>query len=137
MTGDVLPADVEFARGLLSSNLSDSEILEHLAVRGIHPDKAAQLLDDLRHGREPAVEGHFALGSRVHPSSRRTSAPRKTRPAGSGSRARRRAVVVACLILVAFFVLWVTWQTFFKHAADSPKAPTGINQHPLPAASGN
>lgn len=59
MIHEILSSDVDFARGLIDSGHSDPEILASLASRGLDPAPAAQLLDDLRHGRKPSANLPF------------------------------------------------------------------------------
>jgi hypothetical protein len=136
MTGDVLPSDVEFARGLLNSSLSDPEILEHLLTRGIDRDKAAQLLDDLRHGRKPQVQVHFALGSTGRTQHRRPKPSRRNNLAQSGGSMRRRAVGLWWFILIAVIFCCVIGYAFFRTGANASKNSNDVNQHTTPAAPG-
>ena len=69
MIREILSSDVELARRMLNSNHSDAEILACLTSRGVEPVKAANLLDDLNHGREPSAQLAYVLGVRVSPSS--------------------------------------------------------------------
>jgi hypothetical protein len=72
MIHEIVSSDVDFARGMMDSGRSDTEILAYLASRGLEPAKAAELMDDLRHGRTPSAKlpfelrppGHRAVGGR-------------------------------------------------------------------------
>ncbi|HOC56099.1 MAG TPA: hypothetical protein PKI20_10795 [Verrucomicrobiota bacterium] len=55
MIHEILPSDVEFAKGMLDASHSDEEIRTSLAARGIEPAKAAALVDTLRHGQTPHI----------------------------------------------------------------------------------
>ena len=91
MIHEVLQSDVEVARRLISSGHPDPEIVVALTSRGIEPAKATQLLDDLHHGRRPAVQvlvvprpsGDGAVGS---PGTARGDAPQEKHSHGSRSR---------------------------------------------------
>jgi hypothetical protein len=74
MIREIVSSDVDFARGMMASGHSDTEILAVLASRGLDPAKAAQLMDDLRHGRTPNVQLPFDL----HPPGHRAVAGRGT-----------------------------------------------------------
>jgi hypothetical protein len=50
MTGDLLQSDIELVRKLISEGQSDSAILTTLQFRKLAPDKAQQLVADLRGG---------------------------------------------------------------------------------------
>ncbi len=59
MTSDILQSDIALATRLRDEQRPDDEILRALMSRGVDSAKAAQLLDDLRHGRE--VRGRSTL----------------------------------------------------------------------------
>ena len=61
MIHEIVSSDVELARGMMDSGRSDIEILAYLASRSVEPAKAAQLVDDLRHGRKPSAQLPFEL----------------------------------------------------------------------------
>jgi hypothetical protein len=61
MIREIVSSDVDLARGMMDSGHSDPEILAYLASRGLEPARAAQLVDDLRHGRTPSAQLPFAL----------------------------------------------------------------------------
>jgi hypothetical protein len=61
MIHEIVSSDVEFARGMMDSGHPDTELLAYLATRGLDPAKAAQLVDDLRHGREPSAQLPYEL----------------------------------------------------------------------------
>jgi hypothetical protein len=52
MTHDIIQADVELATRLIADQRTDEEIIRALGHRGIDPQQAAQLLDDLHGGRK-------------------------------------------------------------------------------------
>jgi hypothetical protein len=56
MIHEILTSDIGFAQGMMDSGHPDAEILEYLASRSLDPAKAAQLVDDLRHGRKPKAQ---------------------------------------------------------------------------------
>ena len=61
MIREIVSSDVDFARGMMDSGHPDAELLAHLASRGLDPTKAAQLVDDLRRGRQPNARLPFEL----------------------------------------------------------------------------
>jgi hypothetical protein len=66
MVHDILPSDVELARGMLDSGHSDAEAVAFLASRGVEPAKALELLDDLRLGRTPNAQIFSIPGASDH-----------------------------------------------------------------------
>ena len=66
MIHEIVSSDVDFARGMMDSGHPDAEILAYLASRGLEPAKAAQLVDDLRHGRTPSAQLPFELRPAGH-----------------------------------------------------------------------
>jgi hypothetical protein len=66
MIHELVSSDVDFARGMMDSGHPDAEILGYLASRGLDPAKAAQLVDDLRHGRKPDAQLPFELRPAGH-----------------------------------------------------------------------
>jgi hypothetical protein len=61
MIHEIVSSDVDFVRGMMDSGHPDAEILAYLASRSLEPAKAAQLVDDLRHGRKPSVQMPFEI----------------------------------------------------------------------------
>src|ERR1035438_8941236 len=61
MIHEIVSSDIEFAQGMMDSGHADAEILAYLASRSLDPAKAAQLVDDLRHGRKPSAQLPFEL----------------------------------------------------------------------------
>ena len=144
MIREILSSDVEFAQGMLSSSHSDAEILAYLTSRGIEPGKAADLLDDLRHGRKPTTQLAFlprvgrssaAGGSRpavadAPPTSetpRRHSHRRRTH--------RRQGVPWWFIILAAIFILALGY-AFFEMGADDSSESVSAVKHELPPPPG-
>jgi hypothetical protein len=128
MIHEVLPSDVEFAKKLLNHSNTDGEILECLHARGIEPAKAAQLVDDLRHGREPNIEQEFALGSTAGAPARGAIRPTKDLPRAadtpqppSRNKKPKRSGVAWWFILVLVAFLWALWYAFFKMGTDTSK----------------
>ena len=141
MIHEVLPSDVEFVRGLLNGSHSDAEILAALASRGLEPAKAAQLLDDLRHGRRPDTHVPSALAS---PAPRATHGPRKTRthapplvdsrPPESRHRKHKSDGVSWWAIIVGAICLWALWFIFFRAGADASQDVINLDKHHIPDA---
>lgn len=74
MIHEILPSDVELVRGMLEASHSDAEILANLASRGIEPAKAAELVDDLHHGRTPSTQCPYELAATGRRQTLRTEA---------------------------------------------------------------
>lgn len=73
MIHEILPSDVELAKGMLDASHSDQEILASLAARGIAPAKAVELVDTLRRGQTPHIPFPPGLPVARH---RREASPR-------------------------------------------------------------
>jgi hypothetical protein len=56
MTHDVLRSDIEIATRLRTAERPDHEIIAALVQRGVDPAGAAQLVDDLRNGRQASAK---------------------------------------------------------------------------------
>jgi hypothetical protein len=144
MIREILTSDVEFARGMLSSSHSDAEILAYLTSRGIEPVKAANLLDDLRHGREPSTQLAYALGVRITPS---TGGPRTAgADALPTSETRRRHAhrrkthhrpgVPWWFLLLALIFIAALGYAFFEMGADASRESLNKVKHDLPTPPG-
>lgn len=143
MIREILSSDVEFAQGLLSSSRSDAEILDYLTLRGIEPAKAADLLDDLRHGRKPSAQLAFLPGAR---GSFSTSQPRPARADAPptpetphkhthrGSH-QRKGVPWWFILLVVLFILALGY-AFVEMGSDAAKESVGKAKHELPPPPG-
>jgi hypothetical protein len=127
MTHDILQSDINLAIRLKSDQRPDEEIIQALVQRGVDPVKAAQLLDDLRNGRNtnagaplPAEFG-LARRSRSRSAARRTgqspparsSEPdsRRERPTPPTSPRRKKPaviwVVLASILILAIAVIGI------------------------------
>lgn len=93
---------------MFKASHSDAEILVHLTFRGIEPSKAARLVDDLRHGREPSAQLPFVPSVDGGPATERPrqaeagaiqQAERLRRHSHSGT--HKRKVVPGWFILLA------------------------------------
>jgi hypothetical protein len=89
MIHEILRSDLDFARGLISSNRPDTEILAFLASRGVELTKATQLLRDLHHGRPPTVQPPVAPRSDGGGAVRNLGAARRNVPQERHSHRRR------------------------------------------------
>jgi hypothetical protein len=133
MTHDILPSDVAFARGLLKGIQPDSEIINSLAARSIEPAKAAQLIDDLRHGRDPKVQMHFVLG--VRPKEANPPATPQvpvTAPSAPRRKKHKRSRVSWWAIALGMIVLWAIWYAWLKLGADASRDLHELDKHRLP-----
>ena len=141
MIDEILASDVEFAQGMVKSSRSDAEILSYLISRGIAADRAAQLIEDLRHDRKPAFVADYALG--VPARSRSTThAPWPGAPPPARARShrrsrhtkRRRSDAAWWLAIILIIFLWAVWYAFFKTGADASKDLLEMERHALPEA---
>jgi hypothetical protein len=141
MLNEILPSDVEFAQGMVNSSRSDPEILSFLTSRGVPPDKAAQLLDDLRHGRKPVFVEEYALGSTArrtpHKSGRheaRVPQEEVSIPSHSRHRKHKRSGGAWWFVLLIIVFLWAVWYAFFKTGADASRDVIDMDKHTIPTA---
>jgi hypothetical protein len=143
MIHEIVSSDVEFARGMMDSGHPDTELLAYLATRGLDPAKAAQLVDDLRHGRESSAQLPYelrpaspsAIGSRETPRGAAQPAPHPHRKR-SGSRKHTLSaipwwfvILVGCALLALGYVLVQTGDGLAtegvnKDKHELPPAPT-------------
>jgi len=143
MIREILPSDVEFTKGMVNSSRSDAEILTCLAARGLDPDKAAHLLDDLRHGREPEAHAQLALGSTARRTTRKPETPSPDAPPAATSapphsrhKRHQRAFGTWWFVIVVIIFLWAVWYAFIKSGADASKDVIDLDKHAIPAAPG-
>ena len=121
MTHDILQSDIELAIRLRSEQYSDEQIIQALTQRRVDSAKAAQLLDDLRNGRDVKSQSSlpqelsFARRPRSRSGARRggPSTPRRPpepdsapprRSSQTSSRQKKSAnfwVVLASLVMLA------------------------------------
>lgn len=141
MIHEILSSDVEFAQGMLDSSHPDAEILTSLASRGIEPAKAAQLLDDLRHGRDPGIQVQFALGSTARRATREPGRTTEDAPQAAGSpqphsrhRKHKRFGASWWFVLLVVIFLWALWYAWFKTGADPSQDAIDFDKHKIPDA---
>ncbi len=151
MTSDILQSDIELATRLRGDQRPDDEIISALTHRGVDPAKAAQLLDDLRNGKN--VTGQSALAPELglrrrsrtvsaapasgeRPPSRSPAAKHRSPSAPPAPRERARsklspglllALAAVALVLVGF-VLFPRSQSG-KITAEGP-GPAGVTSKP-------
>jgi hypothetical protein len=89
MTNEIIQSDIDLTRHMLDQRCADPEIIRILGKRGIDTDRAALLVDDMRHGRN--VIPCFPLGYRIplEPAGRGAT---PLAVAGKPAAVRRRAV---------------------------------------------
>ncbi|HNW06992.1 MAG: hypothetical protein KA117_04410 [Verrucomicrobia bacterium] len=92
MIRDILQSDVAFARRLLNENPAEAEIVQALIRRGLDPDKAAQLVSDLRDGRPVSYDANASLEftPRRRSRSRSNAAGTANGPSGSSTESAPR-----------------------------------------------
>lgn len=143
MIHEVLQSDVEVARRLISSGHPDPEIVVALTARGIEPAKATQLLDDLHHGRKPAVQvlvvprpsGDGAVGS---PGTARGDAPQEKHSHGSRSRGGKHhpsGIPWWFVILILIFLGAIVY-AFLETGNHTSKDAIDQSRHELPPPPG-
>jgi hypothetical protein len=142
MIHEILSSDVEFAKGMLNSSHSDAEILAYLTLRGLEPAKAAELLDDLRHGRTPNAQSAFLPGVRGSPA---TNQPRPAAPyaplvpeaprkhSHKGRTHQQHGVPWWFILLAVIFILALGY-TFFEMGPDDSSDAVSKTKHELPPA---
>ena len=144
MIHEILSSDVEFAKGMLNSSHSDAEILVYLTSRGIEPAKAADLLDDLRHGREPSARLAYVPGVGRSPATGQprpggadapptSETPRKHSHRG---RMHQRQGVPWWFILLALIFIVALGYAFFEMGSAASNESVSKVKHELPPPPG-
>lgn len=82
MTRYILPTDIDLAKGLITSQRPDSAIVAALVLRRVDQADAAQLVADLRNGRQvkPQIPPGIVGGPSRRSHSRRAPRPSETQP---------------------------------------------------------
>jgi hypothetical protein len=85
MTRCILPTDIELAKKLLTAKRPNNTIVAALVHRGIDSVGAAQLVADLREGRQvtPEIPPGLEISTRRRSRSRRTSSQGDAQPSGA------------------------------------------------------
>ena len=139
MIREILSSDVEFAKGMLASSHSDAEILGYLTSRGIEPAKAVELLDDLRHGRQPNTPLAFEAGTTRSPAAERGGPAKAHAPVAfesprRHSHGRRRYKQLSVpwwfVFLAAIFILALGY-AFLQMGADASRESVNKVKHEL------
>jgi hypothetical protein len=143
MIHEIVSSDVDFARGLMDSGHSDTEILANLASRGVEPAKAAQLVEDLRHGRKPSAQlpsefrppGSSAVGDRRTARGEATQA-RHSHRRRSGSGKHQRSAIPWWFVILAGIALLALGYVLLE--TGTHLATEGVNQdkHEVPSVPG-
>jgi hypothetical protein len=137
MIHEILPSDVEFARGMINAGHSDEEIVSHLTSRSLERAKAAELLQDLRQGRSPPVqlayvpEAGMRHGHRRHRATRPVEAHPQRR-SSRGRHGRRRFSWWFLLMLVIF--AWALGYAYLHLGSDASRDVISRNKHEIPPA---
>ena len=144
MIREIVPSDVDFAKGMLNSNRSDAEILASLTLRGLEPARASQLVADLRHGRRVASDLSFLPPPGTHHGGHAKASTAKSKPyweqsvtpkrAHSG-RHRRAATPWWLVFLIVVFVgaLVYAWMNLGRQSAGDAATQ---RRHELPPPPG-
>ena len=143
MIHEILSSDVEFARGMINSSHSDAEIVAYLTSRGIHAAKAAELLDDLRHGRKPNAQLAFVPGAVSSPPTNRPrpagadAPPTQESPRSHSHRGRikHNGLPWWFILMVVIFILALGY-AFFELGTDSSNESADTIKHELPPPPG-
>ena len=143
MIHEILQSDVEVARGLIRSDHPDPEIVAALTSRGIEPAKATQLLDDLHHGRKPAVQvlvvprpsGDGVVGS---PGAARGDAPQEKHSHRSRSRSEKhhRSGIPWWFAVLILIFLGALVYAFLETGSHASKDAVDQSRHELPPPPG-
>jgi hypothetical protein len=82
MTHCILPADIEFAKRLLTTNRPEGAIVAALVQRGVESASALQLVTDLREGRKvtPQIPSGLEIGPGRRSRSKRPQDPSQSSP---------------------------------------------------------
>ena len=144
MIREIVPSDVDLAKGMINSNHSDAEILASLTLRGIEPARAGQLVDDLRHGRRIASDLSFLPPPDTHHGGHAKASTAKSKayweqpvaPKRAHSGKHRRAGTqwwLVFLIVVFVGALVYAWMNLGKQSAGDA---VGQHKHELPPPPG-
>ena len=141
MIHEILPADVDFARSMITSSHTDPEILACLASRGVDPSHAAHLMDDLRHGRQPSVQVPIMpvpAGPRTPKGARAAGAHLRReyhppRPHPRSGRHRGSGIPWWFVFLVLVFAGALIY-AFLEAGRDASKDAVNHERHVVPAA---
>ena len=135
MTSDILMADLVYARELIKGGLSEPQIMTSLIARGVNPLQAAELMTDLRHGRDPKVKSHHAIGRTPLVPAPKPEAPDRTEdgpvPAPRPRRHRPSRIPWWAMILLVVFI-WALWYAWLKTGAESSRELINHDKHALP-----
>jgi hypothetical protein len=143
MIHEILPADVDFARGMIHASHSDAEILASLAARGLETSKATRLVDDLRHGRNPSCQLPYPPDA-LFRSSTRGSQPAVVHPPlpppvpelQPHRRKHHRSHIPWWFVFLALFFLCALGYALFESGRAVSSSTIQDSKHDLPAAPG-
>jgi hypothetical protein len=144
MTHDILQSDIELAIRLRSEQYPDEQIIQALTQRRVDPVKAAQLLDDLRNGRDVKSQSSlpqelgFARRSRSRSGARRTGGSPSFRSKEPDSQPERRTpqtssrqkksptfwVVLASLVMLVLGLIGFALVKRAQAGSDATEEPT-------------
>lgn len=157
MIRDILQSDVEFAIRLTNENLAEAEVIQALVRRGVDPAKAAQLVHDLRDGKQVSCDPAAALEftprrrSRSRGNSSGTGASPSPGSAGTAAHrerptARRRGsplfwklfaiLVVLALLVVGLVLLVIRQKNTIPRPQSEAAATTPLNNPARPGTPG-
>lgn len=137
MIKQILQSDVDLARKLAQAGHSDEHMVDVLCLRGIPRVRAAQLTDDIRHGRhvEPDVSflPELVFGEPdLPPVSRPAERPVRRRPrarARSSSIWRTLLILgILSAILAAAFAFYMQTHGTQPEPAPSPEPQNALSQ---------
>jgi hypothetical protein len=144
MIHEILASDVEFAQGMINSSHSDPEILAYLTSRGIESARAAELLDDLHHGRKPNIKVPFVPGAGSAPAgspapTRRAETPQQNHQAlrkhVHKGKHKRHGMPWWFVLMVVIFILALGY-AFLEMGANESDAIVNKVKHEIPPAPG-
>ncbi len=143
MIHEILPSDIEHARGMLEAGHSDTEICVNLTSRGVQPAKAAAVVEDLRHGRSPSVPLPDSLvpphrSRRGEPHAAAHPAPKKpdSRHKHSHRRNHQRALIPWWFVLLVLAFLLALGYAMFLAGREVTHRGIQQEKHAIPTPPG-
>lgn len=127
----------------MNSGHPNTEILAYLALRGLEPAKAAQLVDDLRHGRTPSAElplelrpaGHSAVKGRATARGEAHQAQHSHRN-GTGSVKHKRSAIPWWFVILVLVFLWALAYAWLEAGNHFSREAIDKDKHELPPGPG-
>ena len=135
MFHEVLETDVQFARALMQSHQGDKEIISALRLRGVEAQKAAQLVNDLRHN--VPVKGLAFLPEARRAEQRLVSTPQGVKETATATPAeerrprQRRKPISGWGLVIGLVIIIFLWALGYCLLHDENN-PIDMEKHDLP-----